>query len=231
MDELDTWLGTSIGAEPLRAEVRQACGGPRRFALVRARGSENELPLSTWPPLERQRFLSAWRGLRGENDVDEAAATTHRLTTPRPTLDEDEPAEAPQSRGEPSRRRRRRHQRARRRRPYPTAEGPRYQVGDPSRGEVEGRGAVLPCAGPGRPRGRQRRPPLHGRRHGEPRAPLAAATTLAAAGPGAASAAAARAGCGVLRRGVGACAGQPAPCFADGGGAVRRRVGARGAAG
>ena len=35
---------------------------------------ESELSLSAWPPLERQRFLSAWRGLRGENDVDEAAA-------------------------------------------------------------------------------------------------------------------------------------------------------------
>ena len=91
MDELDTWLGTSIGAEPLRAEVRQACGGSLEdLRSCELEDLESELPLSTWPPLERQRFLSAWRGLRGEIDVDEAAAddaaaaADTKATSPKP---------------------------------------------------------------------------------------------------------------------------------------------------
>ena len=64
MDELDTWLETSIGAEPLRAEVRQACGGSlEHLRSCELEDLESELSLSAWPPLERQRFLSAWRGL------------------------------------------------------------------------------------------------------------------------------------------------------------------------
>ena len=73
MDELDAWLGTSLGPEHLRAEVRQACGGSLEdLRSCELEDLESELSLSTWPPLERQRFLRAWRGLRGEHDVDEA---------------------------------------------------------------------------------------------------------------------------------------------------------------
>ena len=63
MDELDAWLGTSLGPENLRAEVRNACGGSLEdLRSCELEDLESELPLSTWPPLERQRFLSAWRG-------------------------------------------------------------------------------------------------------------------------------------------------------------------------
>ena len=75
MDDLDAWLGTSLGPENLRAEVRQACGGSLEdLRSCELEDLESELSLSTWPPQERHRFLSAWRGLRGENDVDETAA-------------------------------------------------------------------------------------------------------------------------------------------------------------
>ena len=75
MDDLDAWLGTSLGPENLRAEVRQACGGSLEdLRSCELEDLESELSRSTWPPLERQRFLRAWRGLRGEHDVDEAAA-------------------------------------------------------------------------------------------------------------------------------------------------------------
>ncbi len=122
MDELDTWLGTSIGAEPLRAEVRQACGGSLEdLRSCELEDLENELSLSTWPPLERQRFLSAWRGLRGENDVDEAAADDAALDDAAADTDE-EPAAAPRPPGpapapEPVS-------------SPPPADAPRYAVGD-----------------------------------------------------------------------------------------------------
>ena len=75
MDELDEWLGTSLGPENLRAEVRNACGGSLEdLRSCELEDLESELSLSTWPPLERQRFLRAWRELRGENDVDDAPA-------------------------------------------------------------------------------------------------------------------------------------------------------------
>ena len=75
MDELDAWLGTSLGPENLRAEVRQACGGSLEdLRACELEDLESELSLSSWPPLERQRFLRAWRELRGEDDVDDAPA-------------------------------------------------------------------------------------------------------------------------------------------------------------
>ena len=75
MDDLDAWLGTSLGPENLRAEVRQACGGSLEdLRSCELEDLESELSLSAWPPLERLRFLSAWRGLRGDNDVDDAPA-------------------------------------------------------------------------------------------------------------------------------------------------------------
>ena len=135
MDELDTWLGTSIGAEPLRAEVRQACGGSLEdLRSCELEDLEGELPLSTWPPLERQHFLRAWRELRGENDVDEAAAddasaddaSVDAAAADDAAADTDEepaaaprppsPVPAPASPPPPAL-------------PAP-AEGPRYQVGD-----------------------------------------------------------------------------------------------------
>ena len=130
MDELDAWLGTSLGPENLRAEVRNACGGSLEdLRSCELEDLESELPLSTWPPLERQRFLSAWRGLRGEIDVDEAAADDASVddaaaddaaadtdeepaAAPRPPS----PVPAPASPPPPAL-------------PAP-AEGPRYQVGD-----------------------------------------------------------------------------------------------------
>ena len=90
MDDLDAWLGTSLGPEHLRAEVRQACGGSLEdLRSCELEDLESELSLSTWPPLERQRFLSAWRGLRGENDDDDAAADDAAADT------DEEPAAAP----------------------------------------------------------------------------------------------------------------------------------------
>ena len=117
MDELDAWLGTSLGPENLRAEVRQACGGSLEdLRSCELEDLESELSLSTWPPLERQRFLRAWRGLRGENDVDDAAADDAAADT------DEEPAAAPRPPSpapapEPVS-------------PPPPAEAPRYQVGD-----------------------------------------------------------------------------------------------------
>ena len=86
MDDLDAWLGTSLGPENLRAEVRQACGGSLEdLSSCELEDLESELSLSTWPNLERLRFLRAWRALRGEENDDDAAADT----------DEDEAAVAP----------------------------------------------------------------------------------------------------------------------------------------
>ena len=103
MDELDAWLGTSLGPENLRAEVRQACGGSLEdLRSCELEDLESELSLSTWPNLERLRFLRAWRALRGEENDDDAAADT----------DEDEAAVAPPE-------------------PSPAlAHTPRYNVGD-----------------------------------------------------------------------------------------------------
>ena len=65
MDELDAWLGTSLGPENLRAEVRQACGGSLEdLRSCELEDLESELSLGAWPPLERQRFLRAWRELK-----------------------------------------------------------------------------------------------------------------------------------------------------------------------
>ena len=214
MDELDAWLGTSLGPENLRAEVRQACGGSLEdLRSCELEDIESELSLSAWPPLERQRFLSAWRELRGENDVDEAAADDAAADT------DEEPAAAPRP---PS--------------PAPApepvsppppavsalADAPRYQVGDQVEARWKGGERYYPAL------------VLVARVDGsvdlrytdddtESRVPPMLLRPLARR-----RGRARRAGCGVLRRRVGACAGR-APCFADGGGAVRRRVGTRGA--
>ena len=82
MDELDAWLGTSLGPENLRAEVRNAGGGSMEdLRSCELEDLESELSLSTWPLIEQQRFLSAWRGLRGENDVDDADDRLHLSPT------------------------------------------------------------------------------------------------------------------------------------------------------
>ena len=223
MDELDTWLETSIGAEPLRAEVRQACGGSLEdLRSCELEDLEGELPLSTWPPLERQRFLRAWRDLRGENDVDDAAAddaSADEAAADDAAADTDEepaavlrppsPAPTPEPVSPPP----------------PSDNGPRYQVGDQVEARWKGGERYYPAL------------VLVARVDGsvdlrytdgdtESRVPPMLLRPLARR-----RGRARRAGCGVLRRRVRACAGRArAPCFADGGGALRRRVGTRGAA-
>ena len=140
MDELDAWLGTSLGPENLRAEVRQACGGSLEdLRSCELEDLESELSLSAWPPLERQRFLSAWRGLRGDNDVDDAPAPPPPPPAASSDDEEDDDSEQDEAAAdtdeEPA---------AAPRPPSPVpapasppppalpapAEGPRYQVGD-----------------------------------------------------------------------------------------------------
>ena len=157
MDELESFLRNCIATEERRVEVREACGASlddlRRCELE---DLEEVLPLNTWPPLVRRRFLNAWRAL----NEDDAVADTDEEEDEEPVVAPPQPpspaiAPAPEAPRPPS--------------PEP-ADTPLYEVGDQVEarwrggakyGEVAGRREVLRGAGPRRPRRRQLRPPVH----------------------------------------------------------------------
>lgn len=117
MDELESFLRNCIATEERRVEVREACGASlddlRRCELE---DLEEVLPLNTWPPLVRRRFLNAWRAL----NEDDAVADTDEEEDEEPVVAPPQPpspaiAPAPEAPRPPS--------------PEP-ADTPLYEVGD-----------------------------------------------------------------------------------------------------
>jgi len=113
MDELDAFLRDCIATDERRTEVREACGASlddlRRCELE---DLEEVLPLNTWPPLVRRRFLYAWRAL----NEDDAVADTDKEEAEEPAVAPPQPPSPAPSPPPPV--------------PDSADDAPRYEVGD-----------------------------------------------------------------------------------------------------